>query len=131
MISKCENTFHWTMKLFGICCNNPYNWFIYIYESYVSNKLVFIRSSKEGTYYVMALFSRPGSFTVLWTFFCHLCIYRIKTCLLLCSQELLFQFTFRCDWFFFARVAPVKLSSISDFFQFSGHLLAIFAAIGL
>jgi hypothetical protein len=50
---------------------------------------------------------------------------------LLCSQELLFQFAFPCDWFIFARVMPLELSKISDFFQLSGLFFAIFAAIGM
>jgi hypothetical protein len=48
-------------------------------------------------------------------FFCHLYTYRIETWCILYSQKLLFQFTFRCDWF----VLPLELGRISYFFQFS------------
>jgi hypothetical protein len=53
----------------------------------------------------------------------------LKLCLLLCSNEFQFQFTFRCDWFIFARVTPPKLRRILRIFQFS--IIAIFSAIGL
>jgi hypothetical protein len=53
----------------------------------------------------------------------------LKLGVLLYSQRLLFQFAFRCDWFIFARVLPLELSRISDFFQISGLFFAIFATI--
>jgi hypothetical protein len=54
----------------------------------------------------------------------------LKLAVLLCSQELLFQFAFGCDWFIFARVMPLEQQNLR-FFQFSGLFFAIFAAIGL
>ena len=55
----------------------------------------------------------------------------LKLGVLLCSQELLFQFAFQCDWFIFARVTPLHLGWILRIFQFSIFSIAIFAAIGL
>jgi hypothetical protein len=55
---------------------------------------------------------------------------RLKLGVLLCSQELLFQFAFRCDWSIFARVMPLEFSRISDFSVFR-TFFAIFAGIGL
>jgi hypothetical protein len=54
----------------------------------------------------------------------------LKLGVLLCSQELLFQFAFQCDWFIFARIMPLEQQNFR-FFQFSGLFFAIFAAIGL
>jgi hypothetical protein len=85
---------------------------------------IFICPSKDGTYYVMALSvrpaGRPGSFTVFRTFFFFAIFAAIglKLGVLLWSQELLFQFAFRSDWFIFGRVMLLELSKISDFFSF-------------
>jgi hypothetical protein len=55
----------------------------------------------------------------------------LKLGILLCSQELLFQYMFRCDWLLFARVTPLELSRISDFFTFPVFFPSTFAAIWL
>jgi hypothetical protein len=58
---------------------------------------IFIRPSKDGMYDVMALSVRPWSFTVFGTFFVIFTAIGLKLGVLLCSQELLFQFAFQCD----------------------------------
>jgi hypothetical protein len=79
--------------------------------------IFFIRPSKDGTYYVMALSVRghlqfSGLFLVIFT------AIGLKLGVLLCSQELPFQFAFRCDWLIFARVMPLEQQNFR-FFQFS------------
>jgi hypothetical protein len=76
---------------------------------------IFICPSKDGTYYVMVLSVRPWSFTVFQTFLVIFTAIGLKLGVLLCSQELLFQFAFQRDGFIFARVMPLELSRISDF----------------
>jgi hypothetical protein len=68
---------------------------------------------------------------VFRTFFALFAAIELKLGVLLCSQELLFQFAFRCDWFIFARVMPLDLSRIADFFSVFRTFFAVFAAIGL
>jgi hypothetical protein len=93
--------------------------------------LIFIRPSKDGTYYVMALSVRPSvlpcgrrwSFQFSGLFFAIFAAIGLKLGVLLCSQELLFQFAFRCDWFIFARVMPLELGRISYFFSFPDFFL--------
>jgi hypothetical protein len=84
---------------------------------------IIIRLSKDGTYYVMALSVRPWSFQFSGLFFALFAAIGLKLGVLLCSQELLFQFAFRCDWFIFARVMPLELSRIADFFSFPDFFL--------
>jgi hypothetical protein len=60
----------------------------------------------DGTYCVV----RPESFHSFPDFF--LAIFSViawKLGLLFCSEELQFQFVFRCDWYIFARVTPFRL----------------------
>jgi hypothetical protein len=101
--------------LFGIC-------FVLLLEEYWCASIIFIRPSKDGTYYVMALSvrpcGRPWSFQFSGIFFAIFAAIGLKLGVLLCSQELLFQFAFQCDWLIFARVIPWNLAEFHIFSVF-------------
>jgi hypothetical protein len=59
------------------------------------------------------VWSRPYCFKnfVVFHTFLPFYSYYIGSLFINCSRELQFQFAFRCDWFIFARVTPLKLGS--------------------
>jgi hypothetical protein len=76
----------------------PWSW--NFYENFCFPD-IFIRASKDGTYYVMALSGLAVrghlQFSGLFFFLAIFAAIGLKLGVLLCSEELLFQFAFRCD----------------------------------
>ena len=95
---------------------------------------IFMKISVFRTYFGLFLYAhRKTGRIMLWrcpsmvisvfqTFFAIFADIRLKLGLLFCRKELQIRFTFQCDWFIFARVMPVELSRISDFFSFPDYL---------